>query len=98
MEKKDQLEQNTDFYNLEIEKLQLKEKRREDRRLRYKKNANKVRAFIISLIIVILLFNFGFFRTLGISIVFFIGYLIGGYYDGNRVATLIVAKILQQFK
>ena len=60
----------------------------------YKKNKGKVNSLILSLLTVICLFNFGFFKTLGIWVVMLIGYFIGAYFDKDVKALQIIRKIL----
>ena len=81
-------------YDVEMRKLDIKERNRLSFLTFYKENKGKVNSLILSLLTVICLFNFGFFRTLGIWVVMIIGYFIGAYFDKDVKALQIIRKIL----
>lgn len=81
-------------YDVEMRKLDIKERKRLSFLTFYKKNKGKVNSLILSLLTVICLFNFGFFKTLGIWVVMLIGYFIGAYFDRDVKALQIIRKIL----
>ena len=81
-------------YDVEMRKLDIKERKRLSFLTFYKKNKGKVNSLILSLLTVICLFNFGFFKTLGIWVVMLIGYFIGAYFDKDVKALQIIRKIL----
>lgn len=80
-------------YDVEMRKLDIKERKRLSFLTFYKKNKGKVNSIILSLLTVICLFNFGFFKTLGIWVVMLIGYFIGAYFDKDVKALQIIRKI-----
>lgn len=81
-------------YDVEMRKLDIKERNRLSFLNFYKKNKGKVNSLILSLLTLICLFNFGFFRTLGIWVVMIIGYFIGAYFDKDVRALQIIRRIL----
>ena len=81
-------------YDVEMRKLDIKERNRLSFLTFYKENKGKVNSIILSLLTVICLFNFGFFKTLGIWVVMLIGYFIGAYFDKDVKALQIIRKIL----
>ena len=81
-------------YDVEMRKLDIKERNRLSFLTFYKENKGKVNSIILSLLTVICLFNFGFFKTLGIWVVMLIGYFIGAYFDKDVQALQIIRKIL----
>ena len=81
-------------YDVEMRKLDIKERKRLSFLTFYKENKGKVNSIILSLLTVICLFNFGFFKTLGIWVVMLIGYFIGAYFDRDVKALQIIRKIL----
>ena len=81
-------------YDVEMRKLDIKERNRLSFLNFYKKNKGKVNSLILSLLTLICLFNFGFFRTLGIWVVMIIGYFIGAYFDKDVRVLQVIRKIL----
>ena len=81
-------------YDVEMRKLDIKERNRLSFLTFYKENKGKVNSIILSLLTVICLFNFGFFKTLGIWVVMLIGYFIGAYFDRDVRVLQIIRKIL----
>ncbi|WP_299034688.1 DUF2273 domain-containing protein [uncultured Anaerococcus sp.] len=80
--------------DVEMRKLDNKDRTRASFLKFYKVNKGKVNSLILSLLTVICLFNFGFFRTLGIWLVMLIGYFVGAYFDRDVRAMQIIRKIL----
>lgn len=68
-------------YDLEMRRMDREEEEKRKRQLFYRENKGKLIALALSLLTLFCLFNFGFFRTLGIWIVMFVGYSIGAYFD-----------------
>lgn len=68
-------------YDLEMRRMDREEEEKRKRQLFYKENKGKLIALALSLLTLFCLFNFGFFRTLGIWIVMVVGYSIGAYFD-----------------
>ena len=68
-------------YDLEMRRRDREEEEKRKRQLFYKENKGKLIALALSLLTLFCLFNFGFFRTLGILIVMVVGYSIGAYFD-----------------
>lgn len=81
-------------YDVEMRKLDIKERNRLSFLTFYKENKGKVNSLILSLLTVICLFNFGFFKTLGIWVVMLIGYFVGAYFDKDVKALQIIRRIL----
>ncbi len=80
--------------DVEMRKLDIKEKNKSSFLAFYRVNKGKVNSLILSLLTIICLFNFGFFKTLGIWIVMLIGYFVGAYFDKDVRALQILRKIL----
>ena len=68
-------------YDLEMRRMDREEEEKGKRQLFYRENKGKLIALALSLLTLFCLFNFGFFRTLGIWIVMVVGYSIGAYFD-----------------
>ena len=68
-------------YDLEMRRIDREEEEKRKRQLFYRENKGKLIALALSLLTLFCLFNFGFFRTLGIWIVMVVGYSIGAYFD-----------------
>lgn len=90
------IEEKKDYniYDVEMRKLDIREKNRASFLIFYKQNKGKVNSLLISLLTLICLFNFGFFKTLGIWVVMLIGYFVGAYFDKDVKALQIIRKIL----
>lgn len=82
------------IYDVEMRKLDIREKNRASFLNFYKKNKGKVNSISLSILTLIFLFNFGFFKTLGIWVVMLVGYFIGAYFDKDVKALQIIRKIL----
>lgn len=80
--------------DVEMRKLDIKEKNKASFLGFYKINKGKVNSLILSLLTVICLFNFGFFKTLGIWVVMLVGYFVGAYFDRDVRVLQIIRKIL----
>lgn len=68
-------------YDLEMRRMDREEEEKRKRQLFYRENKGKLIALALSLLTLFCLFNFGFFRTLGIWLVMVVGYSIGAYFD-----------------
>ena len=68
-------------YDLEMRRMDREEEEKRKRQLFYRENKGKLIALALSLLTLFCLFNFGFFRTVGIWIVMVVGYSIGAYFD-----------------
>lgn len=82
------------IYDVEMRKLDIREKNRASFLDFYKENKGKVNSILISILTLIFLFNFGFFKTLGVWVVMLVGYFIGAYFDKDVKALQIIRKIL----
>lgn len=80
--------------DVEMRKLDMKEKSRASFLAFYRINKGKVNSLVLSFLTLICLFNFGFFKTLGIWVVMVIGYFIGAYFDRDVRVLQILRKIL----
>ena len=81
-------------YDVEMRKLDIRERNRASFLDFYRKNKGKINSLVISILTLICLFNFGFFKTLGIWVVMVIGYFIGAYFDKDVKALQIIRRIL----
>lgn len=82
------------IYDVEMRKLDIRERNRASFLNFYKKNKGKVNSISLSILTLIFLFNFGFFKTLGVWVVMLVGYFIGAYFDKDVKALQIIRKIL----
>ncbi|MBP2016393.1 DUF2273 domain-containing protein [Anaerococcus degeneri] len=80
--------------DVEMRKLDMKEKSRQSFLTFYRINKGKVNSLVISFLTLVCLFNFGFFKTLGIWVVMLIGFFIGAYFDRDVRVLQIIRKIL----
>ena len=80
--------------DVEMRKLDMKEKSRASFLAFYRINKGKVKSLILSFLTLVCLFNFGFFRTLGIWVVMVIGYIVGAYFDRDVRVLQMIRKIL----
>lgn len=85
---------NHTIYDVEIRKLDNRENNKKFLLAFYRLNKGKINSVILSIITLICLFNFGFFKTLGIWVVMIIGYLIGAYFDKDVRVLQIIRKIV----
>ena len=72
---------NYNLYDLEMRRMDREDEDKKKRQAFYKKNKFKIICLILAILTLFCLFNFGFFRTLGIWVVIIIGYSIGAYFD-----------------
>ena len=86
--------QEPSVVDVEMRKLDMKEKNKASFLSFYRKNKGKVNSLILSFLTLVCLFNFGFFKTLGIWVVMVIGYFIGAYRDKDIRILQIIRKIL----
>lgn len=82
------------IYDVEMRKLDIRERNRASFLNFYKKNKGKVNSISLSILTLIFLFNFGFFKTMGVWVVMLVGYFIGAYFDKDVKALQIIRKIL----
>lgn len=82
------------IYDVEMRKLDIRERNRVSFLNFYKENKGKVNSILLSILTLICLFNFGFFKTLGVWVVMLVGYFIGAYFDKDVKALQIIRKIL----
>lgn len=68
-------------YDLEMRRMDKEEREKAKRLAFYRRNKAKLISLALSLITLFCLFNFGFFKTLGIWLVMVVGYSIGAYFD-----------------
>lgn len=80
--------------DVEMRKLDIREKNKATLLKFYRTNKGKVNSLIISFLTLVCLFNFGFFKTLGIWVVMIIGYLVGAYFDNDVRVLQVIRKIL----
>lgn len=80
--------------DVEMRKLDIREKNKATFLKFYRTNKGKVNSLIISFLTLVCLFNFGFFKTLGIWVVMIIGYLVGAYFDKDVRVLQVIRKIL----
>ena len=80
--------------DVEMRKLDIREKNKATLFKFYRTNKGKVNSLIISFLTLVCLFNFGFFKTLGIWVVMIIGYLVGAYFDKDVRVLQVISKIL----
>ncbi|EEI85876.1 hypothetical protein HMPREF0072_1633 [Anaerococcus lactolyticus ATCC 51172] len=80
--------------DVEMRKLDIREKNKATLFKFYRTNKGKVNSLIISFLTLVCLFNFGFFKTLGIWVVMIIGYLVGAYFDKDVRVLQVIRKIL----
>ena len=80
--------------DVEMRKLDIREKNQATLLKFYRTNKGKVNSLIISFLTLVCLFNFGFFKTLGIWVVMIIGYLVGAYFDKDVRVLQVIRKIL----
>lgn len=85
---------NHTIYDVEMRKLDNRENNKKFLLAFYRLNKGKINSIILSIITLICLFNFGFFKTLGIWVVMIIGYLIGAYFDKDVRVLQIIRKIV----
>lgn len=91
----DNINKNTGhtIYDVEMRKLDNKENNKRSFLAFYKRNRGKIIGLFLSLLTLICLFNFGFFRTLGIWIVMILGYIIGAYFDRDVRVLQFLRKV-----
>ena len=80
--------------DVEMRKLDIREKNKASFLNFYRVNKGKVNSLAISFLTLICLFNFGFFKTLGVWVVMAIGYLVGAYFDRDVRVIQIIRRIL----
>lgn len=80
--------------DVEMRKLDIREKNKATLLKFYRTNKGKVNSLIISFLTLVCLFNFGFFKTLGIWVVMIIGYFVGAYFDKDVRVLQVIRKIL----
>lgn len=80
--------------DVEMRKLDIREKNKASFLNFYRVNKGKVNSLAISFLTLVCLFNFGFFKTLGVWVVMAIGYLVGAYFDRDVRVIQIIRRIL----
>lgn len=74
-------EKNYTIYDLEIRRMEKEEASKRARWAFYKRHKGKIISLSLALLTLFCLFQFGFFKSLGIWVVMLIGYSIGAFFD-----------------
>lgn len=96
-DKEDQEKQLT-TYDVEMRKLDIKEKKEEEYKKFKEENKNKIISLVLGVITIASLFDYGFFRTLGIWIVLGFCYCLGGWRDKDPKVKKFVVNLLKKFQ
>lgn len=90
------LEKQVTAYDVEMRKLDIKEKK-ECKEFK-EKNKHKIISLILGIATIGSLFDFGFFRTVGIWIVLGFCYCLGGWLDKDPKVIGFVISLLKKFQ
>lgn len=71
-------------YDVEMKKLEMQERRELENKEFKEKNKHKILGLFLAFLTIACLFDFGFFRTLGIWIVMLVGYGMGAWFDRDK--------------
>lgn len=85
-------------YDVEMKKLEMEERKELETKDFKKKNKGKIIGLLLAFLTIASLFDFGFFRTLGIWIVMLIGYGIGAWFDKDRNFLIFLRKVLRNLR
>lgn len=89
----DQEQKQITAYDVEMKKLEIEERKELENKEFKKKNKNKIIGLVLAFLTLASLFDYGFFKTLGIWIVMLIGYGIGAWFDRDRSFLIFLRKI-----
>lgn len=92
------LEKQVTAYDVEMRKLDIKEKKEKECKEFKEKNKHKIISLILGIATIGSLFDFGFFRTVGIWIVLGFCYCLGGWLDKDPKVTGFVISLLKKFQ
>lgn len=88
----------TTAYDVEMKKLEMEERRELENKEFKRKNKNKILGLLLAFLTIACLFDFGFFRTLGIWVVMLIGYGVGAWYDRDRNFLIFIRNMAKRLK
>lgn len=85
-------------YDVEMRKLDIKERKEEECKKFKEENKYKIISLILGIVTIGSLFDYGFFRTLGIWIVLGFCYCLGGWLDKDPKVIGFVVNLLKKFQ
>lgn len=85
-------------YDLEMKKLEIEQRKELEYKAFKEKNKYKIRGLFLAFLTLASLFDFGFFRTLGIWILMLVGYGIGAWFDKDKNFLIFLRKFLRLFR
>lgn len=94
----DKKEQQTTAYDVEMRKLDIREKKEEEAKKFKQENKYKIISLLLGILTIASLFDYGFFRTLGIWIVLGFCYCLGGWFDKDSKVVGFVVNLLRKFQ
>lgn len=94
----EKIEKQTTIYDVEMRKLDIKEKKEEECRKFKEDNKYKLISLLLGILTIASLFDYGFFKTLGIWLVLGFCYLLGGWFDKDKKVVGFIIKILRKFQ
>lgn len=92
------LEKQTTAYDVEMRKLDIREEKAKKADEFKKKNKYKLISLGLGILTILSLFDYGFFKTLGIWIVLGFCYLLGGWYDKDSKIIRFLMNLLNKFQ
>ena len=104
MENKDKVlqeknkEKQITAYDVEMRKLDIREKKEEEAKKFKQENKYKLIFLVLCILTIASLFDYGFFRTLGIWIVLSFCYILGGWFDKDSKVVGFVVKLIRKFQ
>lgn len=104
MENKDKVlqekneEKQTTAYDVEMRKLDIRERKEEEAKKFKEENKYKLISLVLGILTIASLFDYGFFRTLGIWIVLGFCYCLGGWFDKDSKVVGFVVNLLRKFQ
>ena len=91
-------EKQVSAYDVEMRKLDIREKKEKECKDFKEKNKHKIIALILGIVTIGSLFDYGFFRTLGIWIVLGFCYCLGGWLDKDPKVMSFVINLIKKFQ
>ena len=91
-------EKQVSAYDVEMRKLDIKEEKEKECKEFKEKNKHKIISIILGIITIGCLFDYGFFRTLGIWIVLGFCYCLGGWLDKDPKVPSLVINLIKKFQ
>lgn len=91
-------EKQVTAYDVEMKKLEMEERKELEHKEFKERNKHKIRGLLLAFLTIASLFDYGFFKTLGIWILMLVGYGVGAWYDRDADFIRFLNNFLRRFR